>query len=42
MLTTEVFLSEEQGMSSIAQSRSLPAEYLFRTRLILMLAQGAT
>jgi transposase len=44
MLTTEVLLSEEQNkeLSSIAQSRSLPAGYVFRARLILMLAEGAT
>ena len=37
-------LSEEQSkeLSSIAQSRSLPAGYVFRARLILMLAEGAT
>ena len=27
-------------LSSIAQSRSLPAGYVFRARLILMLAEG--
>jgi|SRR5579863_4869519 len=44
MRTTEVLLSEEQSkeLSSIAQSRSLPAGYVFRARLILMLAEGAT
>ena len=44
MPTTEVLLSEEQNkeLSSIAQSRSLPAGYVFRARLILMLAEGAT
>ena len=44
MPTTEVLLSEEQHkeLSSIAQSRSLPAGYVFRARLILMLAEGAT
>ena len=37
-----VVLSEEQRveLSSIAQSRSLPAGYVFRARLILMLAEG--
>jgi transposase len=37
-------LSEEQRveLSSIAQSRSLPAGYVFRARLILMLAEGAS
>lgn len=44
MPTTEVLLSEEQSKepNSIAQSRSLPAGYVFRARLILMLAEGAT
>jgi putative transposase len=44
MPTTEVLLSEEQRkeLSSIAKSRSLPAGYVFRARLILMLAEGAT
>jgi transposase len=44
MPTTEMLLSEEQRkeLSSIAQSRSLPAGYVFRARLILMLAEGAT
>ena len=44
MATTEMLLSEEQSkeLSSIAQSRSLPAGYVFRARLILMLAEGAT
>ena len=44
MATREMLLSEEQSkeLSSIAQSRSLPAGYVFRTRLILMLAEGAT
>lgn len=44
MPTTEVLLSEEQSkeLSSIAQSRSLPAGYVFRARLILLLADGAT
>jgi len=43
MPTTDVVLSEEQRveLSSIAQSRSLPAGYVFRARLILMLAEGA-
>src|SRR5579859_2889536 len=37
MRTTEVLLSEEQSkeLSSIAQSRSLPAGYVFRARLVL-------
>ena len=44
MATAEFLLSEEQRkeLSSIAQSRSLPAGYVFRARLILMLAEGAT
>jgi len=39
-----VVLNEEQQMelSRIAQSRSLPAGYVFRARLILMLAEGAS
>jgi transposase len=39
-----VVLSEEQQaeLSSIAQSRSLPAGYVFRARLILMLWEGAS
>ena len=41
MATGEMLLSEEQSkeLSSIAQSRSLPAGYVFRGRLILMLAE---
>ena len=37
-------LSEEQQLElrRIAQSRSLPAGYVFRARLILMLAEGAS
>jgi len=44
MPTNDVLLSEEQRveLSSIAQSRSLPAGYVFRARLILMLAEGAS
>ena len=44
MPPTEVSLSEEQSkeLSSIVQSRSLPAGYVFCARLILMLAEGAT
>jgi hypothetical protein len=39
-----VVLSEAQQveLSRIAQSRSLPAGYVFRARLILMLAAGAS
>src|SRR6266404_4883662 len=41
---SEMSLSSNQRseLSSIAQSRSLPAGYVFRARLILMLAQGAS
>ena len=44
MPTNDVVLSEEQRgeLSGIAQSRSLPAGYVFRARLILMLAEGAS
>jgi transposase len=44
MPTNAVLLSEEQRaeLSSIAQSRSLPAGYVFRARLILMLAEGVS
>ncbi len=44
MPTDEVVLSEGQRIElrSIAQSRSLPAGYVFRVRLILMLAEGAS
>ena len=43
MPANDVELNEEQRneLSSIAQSRSLPAGYVFRARLILMLAEGA-
>ena len=39
-----VMLTEDQQreLSRIAQSRSLPAGYVFRTRLILMLAEGVS
>jgi hypothetical protein len=39
-----VILTESQRgeLSRIAQSRSLPAGYVFRARLILMLAEGAS
>jgi transposase len=41
---TEVWLTSDQRseLSSIAQSRSLPAGYVFRAKLILMLAEGAS
>jgi hypothetical protein len=44
MPTNDVVLSEAQRveLSSIAQSRSLPSGYVFRARLILMLAEGAS
>src|SRR5215510_3209595 len=40
----EVFLTGDQRseLNSIAQSRSLPAGYVFRAKLILMLAEGAS
>src|SRR6266702_4605242 len=43
MPVNDVALNEKQRieLSSIAQSRSLPAGYVFRARLILMLAEGA-
>ena len=44
MAPSEVLLPHEQQveLSSIAQSRSLPAGYVFRAKLILMLAEGAS
>src|ERR1039457_693890 len=41
---SEVLLTRQQhsDLSSIAQSRSLPAGYVFRAKLILMLAGGAS
>jgi transposase len=44
MPVDSVVLNEEQQLelSRIAQSRSLPAGYVFRARLILMLAEGAS
>jgi hypothetical protein len=33
---------QHSDLSSIAQSRSLPAGYVFRAKLILMLAEGAS
>ena len=40
----EVLLTRQQhsDLSSIAQSRALPAGYVFRAKLILMLAEGAS
>jgi hypothetical protein len=42
--TDSVLLRKDQRLelSCIAQSRSLPAGYVFRARLILMLAEGAS
>ena len=37
-----LFRDQRLELSSIAQSRSLPAGYVFRAKLILMLAQGAS
>jgi hypothetical protein len=34
--------SQQLELSRITQSRSLPAGYVFRARLILMLAEGAS
>jgi hypothetical protein len=44
MSIDSVVLNEEQQLelSRIAQSRSLPAGYVFRARLILMLSEGAS
>ena len=44
MPTTDVLLNEDQRveLSQIAQSRSLPAGYVFRARLILLLDAGAS
>src|SRR5271165_2026230 len=44
MPSHDVVLSDDQQLelSRIAQSRSLPAGYVFRARLILMLAEGAS
>jgi hypothetical protein len=41
---SEVFLTQQQysELSSIAQSRTLPAGYVFRAKLILMLAEGVS
>jgi transposase len=43
-MVNELVLSKDQQaqLSSIAQSRSLPAGYVFRAKLILMLADGAS
>src|ERR1700681_4098036 len=44
MATSEVLPTDDQQLelSSIAQSRSLPAGYVFRAKLLLMLAEGAS
>ena len=44
MISDSIVLSEQQKveLGRIAQSRSLPAGYVFRARLILMLAEGAS
>lgn len=44
MIGDSILLSEEQGLEliRIAQSRSLPAGYVFRAKLILMLVEGAS
>src|SRR5258706_1449321 len=44
MSIDSVVLSEDRQLelSRIAQSRSLPAGYVFRARLILMLSEGAS
>ena len=34
--------NQRSELSSIAQSRTLPAGYVFRAKLILMLAEGAS
>ena len=41
---SEIVLTPQQhsDLSSIAQSRSLPAGYVFRAKLILLLAEGAS
>ena len=44
VISNAIVLTEQQEseFSRIAQSRSLPAAYVFRARLILMLAEGAS
>src|SRR5260370_990083 len=39
---TSLTQQQQSDLSSIAQSRSLPAGYVFRAKLILMLAEGAS
>ncbi len=41
---SEILLTKQQhsDLSSIAQSRALPAGYVFRAKLILMLAEGSS
>src|ERR1700694_4289721 len=44
MARSKIFLSKQQhsDLNNIAQSRALPAGYVFRAKLILMLAEGAS
>ena len=44
MASSDIMFSGDQQLelSRIAQSRSLPAGYVFRARLILLLAEGAS
>jgi hypothetical protein len=41
---SEILLSKQRqsDLSSIAQSRALPAGYVFRAKLILMLVEGSS
>jgi hypothetical protein len=43
-ISTELILnaSQQDELVAISQSRSLPAGYVFRAKLILMLAEGAS
>jgi transposase len=43
-ISTELILnaSQQDELIAISQSRSLPARYVFRAKLILMLAEGAS
>jgi len=43
-ISTELILnaSQQDELVGISQSRSLPAGYVFRAKLILMLAEGAS
>src|ERR1035437_9233852 len=44
VIGSEIWLTKQQhsDLSSIAQSRALPAGYVFRAKLILMLAEGSS